>query len=48
MLTEKVIVVEDVGEIGVGGSKRKNKQKGASHALEWEILDNEDIKAEKG
>jgi RING-H2 zinc finger domain len=48
MSTEKVIVEEDVGELGTGGSKKRNKQKGASHALHWEILDNEDIKADEG
>jgi len=48
MSTENKIMAEDAGDVGSGGSKTRNKQKGAAHALHWEILDNQEIKAEDG
>ena len=41
-------VVHDAGGLGMGGSKKRLKQKGNAHAVRWDILDNEDIKAEEG
>ena len=41
-------VVQDVGGLGTGGSKKRLKQKDNAHAVRWDILDNEDIKAEEG
>jgi hypothetical protein len=44
--------MKTVGEVQAvsenAGSKKKVKQKGASHALRWDILDNDIIKAEQG
>ena len=48
MSTENEIVVEDVGDIGTGVFKKGIKQKDVSHALRWDILDSENIKAEEG
>ena len=31
-----------------GGSNKKDKPKGAPHELRWDVLENEDIKAERG
>ena len=41
-------VVQDAGGLGTGGSKKRLKQKGNADAVRWDILDNKDIKAEKG
>ena len=43
---EDVTVDKETEAIGNEGSKKRFKQKGASHALQWEILDNENVKAE--
>ena len=43
---EKVIADEDVGVTGKGIQTKRIKQKGAAHALHWEILDNVEVQAE--
>ena len=48
MSTEHVIENPEVDELGSAGPKRRIKKKGARHSLGWEILDNENIKAEDG
>ena len=49
MSTEREIVEDNAVEVGTDESKKTRiKQKGAFHALHWEILDNEDMKADEG